>query len=138
MVNQEEFVIIYHPKCKASQNLLSKIQQDTKGVKLVNILTLESIPPQIQSVPVGIIKGTEIINGKELFEHVENIIVGPSSFNVYGSSNRANFVGSNTDFAINSNFSQFGENSELDGTQGVPDFDESKCRTISELEAERS
>lgn len=136
MVNKDEIIIVYHPQCKASQKLLSMVN-NMKGIKLVNILTMSQIPPQIKSVPAGIINDNTLISGKELFAKIEGIVTGPTSLNIYGSSNKATFIGDNNDFNLNSNFSSFGANRGTDGTVGVPNWDESQARTINDIEAER-
>lgn len=136
MSDQNEFVIVYHPNCKASQKLLSNIQQDNKMFKLVNILSIPNLPPNLKSVPAGITDGN-IITGKQLFEKVESMINGPTSLNIFGASNQAGFINGSSNFNLNSSFSQL-EGSGQDGFSGVPTFDENKTRTMEQLKLERN
>ena len=137
MSDQNEFVIVYHPNCKASQKLLSNIQQDNKMFKLVNILSIPNLPPNLKSVPAGITDGN-IITGKQLFEKVESMINGPTSLNIYGASNQAGFINGSSNFNLNSNFSSLEGSSQADGFSGVPAFDENKTRTMEQLKLERN
>jgi S-adenosylmethionine synthetase len=130
-----ELVIIYHPGCKASQKLLSKIPDDFKIIKTVDIRTIKNIPPHIKSVPVGIQK-EETITGKELFNKVENMINGPISANIFGASNMAGFINGSSNFSLNSNYSCLGNGN--DGFSGVPKYDDSQARTLDSLKSERN
>lgn len=137
MKNQDEFVIIYHPQCKASQKLLSNVKEDNNMFKLVNVLSIPKLPPELKSVPAGITEGS-IITGKKLFEKVESMINGPVSVNIFGSSNRAGFIDGSTDFNLNSKFTPLEGAGNSDGFTGVPKFDENQVRTIDQLELERN
>lgn len=130
-----ELVVIYHPGCKASQKLLSKIPDDFKIIKTVDIRTIKNIPPHIKSVPVGI-AGEDTITGKELFNKVENMINGPTSANIFQSSAMTGFINGASNFSLNSNYSCLDNGN--DGLSGVPKYDESQSRTLDKLQAERS
>ena len=137
MSDQNEFVIIYHPKCKACQKLLSNITEDNKMFNLVNVLTIPNLPPGLKSVPAGI-TDCAIITGKKLFEKVESMINGPISVNIFGASNRAGFINGSTDFNLNSNFTALEGSGNADGFTGVPKFDENQVKTIEQLKIERN
>lgn len=137
MSDQNEFVIIYHPQCKACQKLLSNITTDNNMFKLVNVLTIPKLPPELKSVPAGIIDGN-IITGKRLFEKVESMLNGPVSVNIFGASNRAGFINGSADFNLNSNFTPLEGSGSADGFTGVPKFDENQVRTIDQLKLERN
>lgn len=137
MSDQNEFVIIYHPQCKASQKLLSNIKEDNNIFKIVNVLSISKLPPGLKSVPAGITEGG-IITGKKLFEKVESMINGPVSVNIFGASNRAGFINGSTDFNLNSNFTPLEGVGNTDGFTGVPTFDENQVRTIDQLKLERN
>lgn len=137
MSDQNEFVIVYHPQCKACQKLLSNIKEDNNMFKLVNVLSIPNLPPGLKSVPAGITDGS-IITGKKLFEKVEAMLNGPISVNIFGASNRAGFINGSSDFNLNSNFSPLEGSSDGDGFTGVPKFDENEVRTIDQLKLERN
>ena len=137
MSDQNEFVIVYHPQCKACQKLLSNIKEDNNMFKLVNVLSIPNLPPGLKSVPAGITDGS-IITGKKLFEKVEAMLNGPISVNIFGASNRAGFINGSSDFNLNSNFSPLEGSSEGDGFTGVPKFDENEVRTIDQVKLERN
>lgn len=137
MSDQNEFVIIFHPQCKACQNLLSNIKEDNNMFKLVNVLTIPKLPPDLKSVPAGITDGS-IITGKKLFEKVESMLNGPVSVNIFGASNRAGFINGSSDFNLNSNFSPLEGSNSADGFTGVPKFDENQVKTIDQLKLERN
>jgi hypothetical protein len=136
MSDQKEFVIIYHPKCKACQKLLSNITEDNKMFKLINVLTLPNLPPDLKSVPAGITDGS-IITGKKLFEKVISMINGPVSVNIFGASNQAGFISGDSNFNLNSNFTTLDGSGQSDGFTGVPKFDENQTKTIDQLQSER-
>lgn len=136
MSDQNEFVIVYHPQCKACQKLLSNVKEDNNMFKLVNVLSIPKLPSGLKSVPAGITEGS-IITGKKLFEKVESMINGPVSVNIFGASNRAGFINGSTDFNLNSNFSPLEGAGNTDGFTGVPTFDENQVRTIDQLKLER-
>ena len=137
MSDQSEFVIIYHPSCKACQKLLSKVPEDTKIVKLVNVLSLPKLPPGLKSVPAGISENN-IITGKQLFEKVESLLNGPVSVNIFGASNQAGFIDGSSNFKLSSNFSPIDGSNGSDGFIGVPKFDENQTKTIDQLKIERN
>lgn len=137
MSDQGEFVIIYHPSCKACQKLLSNIPEDNKIIKLVNVLSLNTIPSGLKSVPAGF-SDNNIITGKKLFEKVESLINGPVSVNIYGASNQAGFIDGSSNFKLSSNFSPLDGSNGADGFIGVPKFDENQIKTVDQLQVERS
>lgn len=137
MSDQNEFVIIFHPQCKACQKLLSNIKEDNNMFKLVNVLSIPKLPPDLKSVPAGITEGN-IITGKKLFEKVESMINGPVSVNIFGSSNRAGFIDGSADFNLSSNFTPLEGSGCADGFTGVPKFDENQVKTIDQLKLERN
>lgn len=137
MSDQNEFVIIYHPQCKACQKLLSNIHEDNKMFKLVNVLGIPNLPSGLKSVPAGIVEGN-IITGKKLFEKVESMLNGPVSVNIFGASNQAGFINGSSNFKLNSNFTPLEGSSQGDGFTGVPKFDENQTRTIDQLKIERN
>lgn len=138
MSDQSEFVIIFHPQCKASQKLLNSIKENNSSMfKLVNILELPTLPPNLKSVPVGSVDG-EFITGKKLFEKVLAMINGPVSVNIFGSSNRAGFIDGSSNFNLSSNFSSLENADHADGFTGVPKFDETQSRTIEQIKKERN
>jgi len=137
MSDQNEFTIIYHPQCKASSKLISLIKDNSKMFKLVNVLTIPKLPPDLKSVPAGIVDGG-IMTGKPLFEKVQSMINGPVSVNIFGASNQAGFINGSSNFALNSNFSPLDGSNGSDGFSGVPTFDENQVKTIEELKLERN
>jgi len=136
MRDQDEFVIIYHPSCKACQKLLSNIPDDNKIVKLVNVLSLETLPSGLKSVPAGF-SDNNIITGKQLFEKVDSLLNGPTSLNIFGASNQAGFIDGSSNYKLSSNFSPLDGDNGSDGFTGVPTFDENQAKTIDELKFER-
>jgi predicted thioredoxin/glutaredoxin len=136
MSDQNEFVIIYHPQCKACQRLLRNIKEDNSMFKLVNILSIPNLPQGLKSVPAGITEGS-IITGKKLFEKVESMLNGPVSVNIFGASNQAGFISGSANFKLNANFSTLEGGDNTDGFTGVPKFDENQTKTIDQLKLER-
>lgn len=137
MSDQGEFVIVFHPQCKACQKLLSNVKEDNNMFKLVNVLSIPKLPPGLKSVPAGITEGN-IITGKKLFEKVESMINGPVSVNIFGSSNRAGFIDGTANFTPNSNFTLLEGSNSADGFTGIPKFDENQTKTIDQLKIERN
>lgn len=136
MSDQDEFVIIYHPSCKASQKLLSSIPADNKIVKLVNVLSLGKLPSGLKSVPAGF-SDNNIITGKQLFEKVDSLLNGPTCLNIFGASNLAGFIDGSSNYKLSSNFSPLDGANGSDGFSGVPTFDENQAKTIEQLKFER-
>lgn len=137
MSDQAEFVIIYHPMCKASQKLIAMIPEDNKIAKFVNVLNLKELPPGLKSVPAGILDNN-IITGRQLFEKVESTLSGPVSVNIFGASNQAGFINGTSNFNLNNNFSPLDGVKTVDGFTGVPKFDENQTRTMDQLKSERN
>jgi hypothetical protein len=137
MSDQNEFVIIYHPQCKASQKLLSTIPDDNQMVKLINVLSISKLPSGLKSVPAGIVEDG-IITGKKLFEKVASLLNGPVSVNIFGASNQAGFINGPSNFNLNSNFTPLEGTGQADGFTGVPKFDENQVKTIDQLQTERT
>jgi hypothetical protein len=127
-------VVLYHPKCKASQKVLSLVNNN-ENVNLVDITTIRKIPEGVDKVPVGIFD-SQLISGKPLFEKIDSIINGPSYVNIKGSSNIAGFLNNNSNFSMNNVFSSLGNGA--DGFTGVPTFDESSVKTLDTLKQERN
>lgn len=135
MRDSNVLVILYHPKCKASQKLLSNIPDSFEGIKAINIETIE-VPQFVKSVPCGIVDGNPI-TGKPLFDKVISMISGPKSVDINSSSKQASFINNSSNFQLNSGFSMIDENKGNDGFSGVPKFDESQTRSLDDLRSER-
>ena len=59
MSDQNEFVSIYHPQCKACQKLLSSnVKKTIICLNYVNVLSIPKLPPGLKSVPAGITEGS--------------------------------------------------------------------------------
>jgi hypothetical protein len=137
MSDSNGLVILYHPQCKASQKLISKIPDNFDMIKLVNITTIKSIPSGVRSVPTGIIQGKPI-SGKTLFDKIDGMVKGPTGIDIFGASNKAGFISNDLSFNLSSNFSTLDENnSQSDGFTGVPKFNESQVRSLEQLQTER-
>lgn len=132
----EPLVILYHPKCKASQALLSKLPEKIENIKPIDISTMQQIPQGVRSVPCGILDSQQI-TGKALFDKVSSIVDGPVGLNIYGSSNQAGFLNNSSNFSLNHNFSMIEGSDSTDGMNGVPKYDESQRKTLEELKLER-
>lgn len=137
MNDSNVLVILYHPRCKASQKLISKLPDNFDMVKLVNITSIQSIPQGVKSVPTGIIQGTSI-SGKALFDKIDGMVKGPTGLDIFGASNKAGFINNDLNFNLSANFTTLdGNNSQSDGFTGVPKFNESQVRSLEQLQTER-
>ena len=137
MSDSNVLVILYHPQCKASQKLISKLPEKFDMVKLVNITTISSIPSGVKAVPTGLIEG-KIISGKTLFDKIDGMLKGPTGLDIFGSSNKAGFINNDLSFNLSSNFSMLDDNNhQADGFSGVPKFNESQVRSLEQVQNER-
>ena len=118
----QSIILVYHPSCQACRRLIEKIPDSCKDIQLLNIMTLPEIPAQITKVPCLVIDKSQFITGKEAFDKCEQIISGPSCYNVYGGSS-GGFLDNNQNFSSN-NFTSFGEGCGSHGFENVPKFEE--------------
>lgn len=132
----EQLVILYHPRCKASQSLLSKLPDKIENIKLIDITTMQQIPRGVRSVPCGILDSNQI-TGKALFDKVASMVDGPAPLNIYGASNQAGFVDKSDNFPLYNIFSSVDGSTGSHGMDGVPKYDESKRKSLEELKLER-
>ena len=132
----EQLVILYHPRCKASQSLLSKLPDKIENIKLIDITAMQQIPQGVRSVPCGILDSKQI-TGKALFDKVASICDGPVGLNIYGASNQAGFLDKSSNFSLTNNFSLVDGATGSNGMEGVPKYDESQRKTLEELKLER-
>lgn len=86
----ENLVLVYHPKCKASTDLIVK----TKDLKEVNVDTVDISQDEIETdleidvVPLIIIDQdpSKVFKGKDAFDKIDEILETSKSKNVFGKS----------------------------------------------------
>jgi len=86
----ENLVLVYHPKCKASTDLIVK----TKDLKEVNVDTVDISQDEIETdleidvVPLIIIDQdpNKVFKGKDAFDKIDEILETSKSKNVFGKS----------------------------------------------------
>lgn len=117
--------LYYHPNCKASNKLLNTPELKSDGNKLFNFIdigTLGSVPRQIQRIPC-IDYDNKIVYGRECFDLVARLLIGPTSCNVYTTGSKVcSFDNKNTEYDISPSFSSVGNNNNTDGFKGVPTY----------------
>lgn len=86
----ENLVLIYHPNCKASTDLIVK----TRDLKEVNVETVDISQDEIETdlqidiVPLIILDQdpTKVFKGKDAFDKIEEILETSKSKNTFGKS----------------------------------------------------
>lgn len=86
----ENLVLVYHPKCKASTDLIVK----TKDLKGVNVETVDISQDEIETdlkidvVPLIILDQdpNKVFKGKDAFDKIDEIIETSKSKNTFGKS----------------------------------------------------
>lgn len=119
--------LYFHPNCRASIKLMNQINNNQDSSKLfnfINISNFTSVPNGVNRIPC-INYDNKMVYGKECFDIVSRLILGPVSCNIFNTGSKVcSFDNSNQiDYQISPSYSSIDGNKNIaDGFTGVPEY----------------